>query len=408
MLTRLFATAKRFLNHPLFPSFYLPSFLYGVALGIRTTILPLYVGQLSNHYSLIGLVVAGASLGTLFTDLPAGFFIQRLNKRVGMILGLTVDALCMLALIWVQNVWLALVVQVVSGVATSVFMISRHTYITEAARKDIRGRAISLFGGVVRVGMFIGPMMGGQIATHFGLRLPFAAYAAIAALTILVLILSRDKFQDEPLTGEADDGESMGMLEAFRGRYVVLIFASLGNFLATITRVGQGLILPLWGSDILALTPGQIGWAVSLSSGVSMTLFYPVGLIMDHVGRKAAMVPSFVLMGVGLALLPFTQGFTAFLLVAALIGFGHGMGSGTMMTLGADLSPVRGRSAFLGVWRWITDAGSSSGPLIVGTVASAFLLPGAAIAIALSGLLAGGVLGILVPETLRKKRERAV
>jgi hypothetical protein len=94
-------------------------------------------------------------------------------------------------------------------------------------------------------------------------------------------------------------------------------------------------------------------------------------------------------------------------LVAALIGLGHGLGSGTMMTLGADLSPEKDRSAFLGAWRWITDAGSSSGPLIVGAVANVFLLPGAAIAIALSGLLAGGVFGFLVPETLGRRQKRA-
>jgi MFS family permease len=138
-----------------------------------------------------------------------------------------------------------------------------------------------------------------------------------------------------------------------------------------------------------------------------MTLFYPVGLMMDRMGRKKAIVPSFVLMGVGLAILPLTQGFPAFLLVAALIGLGHGLGSGTMMTLGADLSPEKNRSAFLGAWRWITDAGSSSGPLIVGAVANALLLPGAAIAIALSGLLAGGVFGFLVPETLGRRKKRA-
>jgi MFS family permease len=407
MLKTIRSTSRRFFNHPLFPSFYLPSFLWAVAMGIRNTILPLYVGQLSQNYSLIGLVVAGASLGTLVMDIPAGFFIQKLNKRFGMILGLTVDGLCTLGLIWARSIWVALALQLLSGIAMSVFIVSRHTYITNAARQAIRGRAISLFGGVVRVGTFVGPIIGGQVATHFGLRLPFAAYAFVIALTISVLILSGDKFQEEETLGEPVTEEKVKLREALRGDLSVLIFASLGNFLAAVTRVGQGLILPLWGADILMLTPAHIGWAVSLSAGVSMTLFYPVGLMMDRMGRKKAIVPSFVVMGVGLALLSLTQGYTAYLLLAALIGLGHGLGSGTMMTLGADLSPEKGRSAFLGAWRWITDAGSSSGPLIVGAVASVFLLPGAAIAIALSGLLAGGVFGFLVPETLGRRQKRA-
>ncbi len=195
--------------------------------------------------------------------------------------------------------------------------------------------------------------------------------------------------------------------QALKGRFWVFIFAGLGYFLAMTIRAGQGLILPLWGSHMLGLSPDQIGWAVGLSAGVSMTLFYPVGLIMDRIGRKAAVVPSFLLLGVGLALLPLANSFGVFLLVASLIGFGHGMGSGAMMTVGSDLSPEKGRSAFLGAWRLIGDTGNSGGPLIVGFVASALALPSAALVIAVSGFLAGGVFVFLVPETLKKKLKPA-
>jgi MFS family permease len=132
-----------------------------------------------------------------------------------------------------------------------------------------------------------------------------------------------------------------------------------------------------------------------------MTLFYPVGLIMDRVGRKFAIVPSFLIMGLGLGLLPLTGSFAGLILVAGLIGLGHGLGSGAMMTLGSDLSPVQGRSAYLGAWRWIGDAGSSGGPLIVGWVAEALTLSLASLSIGVAGLLAGAVFAFLVPETLK-------
>ena len=54
---------------------------------------------------------------------------------------------------------------------------------------------------------------------------------------------------------------------------------------------------------------------------------------------------------------------------ALLLGFGNGLGAGTMMTLGADLAPSRSRGEFIGIWRFIGDGGSVGGPLIVGTVA---------------------------------------
>lgn len=403
MLPKILSSIKRFFKHPLFLSFYLPSLLSSIALGLRNTILPLYVGELSNNYGLIGLVAAGAGLGTLIADLPVGRYVQRIDKRIGMIAGLSLVAVSNLLLVWVHSIWLALFLQLVSGIANSVYLICQHSYITNAARKEIRGMAISLFGGVLRVGLFLGPIIGGQIAAAFGLRLPFVAYFLFVLAAILVLVLAKSKFKAiDPEIGTEGNGATT-LREALKGRFWVFLFAGLGYFLAMTIRAGQGLILPLWGADVLGLSPDQIGWAVGLSAGVSMTLFYPVGLIMDRIGRKAAVVPSFLLLGAGLALLPLAQSLGGFILVAALIGFGHGMGSGAMMTVGSDISPEKGRSAFLGAWRLIGDTGNSGGPLIVGFVASVLALPSAALAIALSGFLAGAVFIFLVPETLKKK-----
>ena len=267
--------------------------------------------------------------------------------------------------------------------------------------------AISLFGGFLRVGLFLGPIIGGQIAAAFGLRLPFVVYFIFILAAILVLFFAKKKFIAIDPEIETEGNGATSFRQALKGRFWVFIFAGLGYFLAMTIRTGQSLMLPLWGADVLKLSPDQIGWAVGLSAGVSMTLFYPVGLIMDRIGRKAAVVPSFLLLGLGLALLPLAKSFGAFMLVAALIGFGHGMGSGAMMTVGSDLSPEQGRSAFLGAWRLIGDTGNSGGPLIVGFVADVLTLPSASLVIALSGFLAGAVFIFLVPETLKKKMKTA-
>ena len=70
MIEKFRFTFKRFIKHHLFLSFYLPSFLIAFAWGLRAPILPLYASEISSGYGLVGLVVAGAGLGTLVTDLP--------------------------------------------------------------------------------------------------------------------------------------------------------------------------------------------------------------------------------------------------------------------------------------------------------------------------------------------------
>jgi hypothetical protein len=73
-----------------------------------------------------------------------------------------------------------------------------------------------------------------------------------------------------------------------------------------------------------------------------------------------------------------------------------------MMTIGADLAPAEEQGEFLAVWRLIGDGGFMGAPLIVGGIADVLTLSAAAVAMAISGWLAAGTFGFLVPETLKK------
>ena len=68
-------------------------------------------------------------------------------------------------------------------------------------------------------------------------------------------------------------------------------------------------------------------------------MFYPAGMIMDHWGRKYASVPSFFVQSMGMAAIPLAQDFSGLLLALVVVGLGNGIGSGTMMTLGARIWP---------------------------------------------------------------------
>jgi MFS-type transporter involved in bile tolerance (Atg22 family) len=103
-----------------------------------------------------------------------------------------------------------------------------------------------------------------------------------------------------------------------------------------------------------------------------------------------------------LGLIPMTGSVSGLALVASLIGFGNGLGSGTMLTLGADLAPKESRGEFLGMWRLIGDFGHSTGPLLVGAVAGVLALPPASLVIGVGGIVASLIFAFLVPETARR------
>ena len=190
--------------------------------------------------------------------------------------------------------------------------------------------------------------------------------------------------------------------EAVAGNQRNVVAAGTAQIFGQMIRASRQIVIPLYAAS-LGLDDFQVGQIVSASSLVDVLLFVPAGIVMDRFGRKAAAVPSFTVMGLGMALVPFTHSYWTLMAAALVLGFGNGMGSGTMMTLGADLAP-RGRTGeFLGIWRFIGDTGQAIAPLAVGQVADLIGLALTAGATAGLGLIAAGTLAFFVRETHQKR-----
>jgi MFS family permease len=385
-------------------SFYLPAMLLAFSQGLLIPVLPLFAKSLEASYGLVGLVSAGTALGMLIGDVPGGVLVRKLGQKTAMLSGIGCTALATIGVFWARSIPEVAILRVVTGFGTALYSVSRHAYVADAVRTSGRGRAISLLGGLFRIGGFVGPLIGGTIAQAYGLRAPFlvvgttsaVAFAAVAAFVRPAA--NRTDSQPPPVGGH--------LVEAMRARWRVLASAGTGQLFAQMIRAGRGIVIPLYAADVVGLDVQAIGLIVSLSSAVDMMLFYPAGLIMDRKGRKWAIVPSFLIQALGMSLVPLTGSFVGLLFTAMLIGFGNGFSSGSMMTLGADLAPEHARGEFLGVWRLIGDVGSSGGPLIVGSIADAFALPVTALLMGGAGLMAGLVFGLFVPETLKRRQPK--
>jgi MFS family permease len=366
-------------------------------------VLPLYLREFDVGYGLVGLVLSGQALGMLISDLPSGIAMRWLGQRRTMVIGLGLVALSTLALFGTRSVPQALVLRILSGIGFSIFGVSRHAYIAESAVINVRGRAVALFGGVNRIGRFSGPAIGGLIGSALSLRAPFliaGGLMGVAFFLVVWMVPRTDATQKREQQSLGAFVQQLWLVAKDQSRILTTVGA--GQLFAQMVRTGRDVLIPLFGSDVLALDVAQIGWISTFASAIDMMLFYPVGMIMDRWGRKFAIVPSFLVQGVGLAIIPLTGGFISLAAVAGLIGFGNGLGSGTMMTLGADLAPADVRGEFLGMWRLIGDMGFMLGPSVAGAVAGALALPAAALVMGGSGLIASMIFLFLVPETVEK------
>ena len=391
----------------LFLPLYLPGLLMAFCNSLLLPILPKYAEGFQVSYTLIGVLLAGNAIGMLLGDLPSGVIMRHLGQKRAMIIGLVLAGVSTSLLFWAPTIAWAIALRVAAGMGNALYSVSRHFYLTEMTPVRDRGRVISTFGGVFRVGRFLGPLAGGAVALLLGLRASFLTFGAVSVLALLIVIFFLPHVEN--LRVHAPVARPKGGLfwHVLRTHYHTLTTAGLGYLFFQIIRSGPVTLIPLYGTFILHLDVQTIGVIIGFSTGLDMFLFFPAGLLMDRWGRRYTVITSCLFITAGVALVPLAQTVAILTLAGMVAGFGNGLGSGTMMTMGADLSPEVGRSDFLGAWSMVGDVGSASGPLVTGKLADLMPLPLTAWVIAAGGLAAALIFWRLVPETLVKRPSAA-
>lgn len=386
---------------------YLSWMLFTIAFNLLIPVLPLYAIEFDVTYGLIGLIIGMEGLGTLAGDVPAGMLLRRYGMKRTMQLGLLGVMISTGLLFAAQSVVLVIVLRFVAGFCRALYSVAQHTYLSEHVPVTGRGRAIAIYGGVMRLGKFIGPALGGAFALWFGLRESFLLFGVIVVLALLAATI----FVPQEMVSVAAEREKTGKAHdsvgaVLRANREILTVAGTAQLFGQMIRAGRTTLIPLFAADILGLDVGMIGLIVSIGAFMDMLMVFPAGVVMDTFGRKFAIVPCFGIQALGMLMVPFTGSAAGLIVAECIMGLSNGLGSGSMMTLGADLAPAESPGEFLGLWRFIGDGGFMSAPLIVGAIADVVVLPAAALAMTGAGLFSAGMFAFFVPETLRRDKSK--
>jgi MFS family permease len=145
----------------------------------------------------------------------------------------------------------------------------------------------------------------------------------------------------------------------------------------------------------------EVSPVFAASGLVEVVLLYPAGSLMDRRGRVWVALPVTVSLGLGLVVLPLTASLLAVGAVSLVMAVGNGLGSGIVMTLGADAGPPVGRAPFLGLWRLLSLEGHNGAALVVGAAAAVASLGAAGVVVGLLTLGGGAWLLRWRPRTTR-------
>ena len=348
------------------------SITVALGFGMVVPVLPLFARSFGVALGTLGLVnvVFG---GTRFAfGIVGGLVVDRFGERACTIAGLLIVSLSSYAAGLAGSFPQLVLARGFGGAGSALFINGLMNRILRIIEPEAMGRATGAFRSSFLVGIGAGPIFGGVIADRFGLAAPFHFYATglllSAAIAWFVMAGQEGIGEGERKSPLAALREAGPLLHDYR--YVV---ALLATFVGWWTISGPAQVVgPIFAGDVLGLSSGQIGLAVTMLSVGEILILLVAGKAADAFGRRAVLVPSLAVAAVATALMGRIEAtpwayFPLMVAVGAAIAAG-GTASGGLL---ADSIPRSGSGAAVGVNQMAGDLGYLTSPSAVGAMADA-------------------------------------
>ncbi len=369
-------------------------------MAVQNLIIPLYLSAQSYSLQQIGIGTGAFFFGLMIGELPSSMLLNYVTPRRAMLGGAFVLSLSSFALYLAVSFPIFILLRLIAGFSFTVYGLARHSYATNATRNESRGSVLTWLGGTHRIGKVLGPLIGGALAARYGLNAGFGLMGTCVLLGfICILIFMPSQTIESP---KVSGSGALEIWNVLRDNLGIISIAGLGQFFMQLVRAAPRTIIPLVG-DSLGMPVDAIGLVETIGGTFDTAFFWSSGRIMDRLGRKWAIVPSILTQSLGIALIPFAGGFAGLVIANSIIGLGNTISSGAMLTLASDLSPEKGRSQFLSLFRLSSDFSFSLTPTMIGFIASGFALGASAFVAAALGVVGAAVFIWGIPETLQKK-----
>jgi MFS family permease len=398
---------------------FLPALLFAIGEGAIIPVIPLVAGNLGASLAIAGFIAAVLMLGELVGDIPSGWLVSRIGERPAMIGAALTSIVGLVICILAPNPWALGFGVLLIGIATAVFALARHAFMTSFVPLPYRARALSTLGGVFRAGFFVGPFLtAGAIAITGDAASAFWIHIVACLAAAAVLLLLTDPIPERPPVlapdgrllreGEAlVDEEARGLWPTLVTKRGVLLRMGTGAAVISALRASRAVVLPLWAVSI-GLDAASTALIIGIAGGIDFALFYTSGWIMDRWGRMWSAMPSVIGMAIAHIVLAFTHDVPAnvqwFIAMACFLSVANGIGSGIVMTLGADLADKRNPAPFLGAWRFTSSLGGAAAPIVISAVTAVTSLSIAVAGMGIIGLAGAAVLARYVPRFVPHRR----
>lgn len=372
---------------------FLASTLECTAFSATAPVIPRYVERtFDGGPTAVGLLVSLAALTSLVVQPFAGYAADRLGYRRIAMLGCALAIAGMALTLSVVALPATGIGRIMFGAGGASLATATGAWVAASVPTDQRGRAFSIYGLSVWIGLALGPVLGENVYQGAGFRAVWIACGALMIVALASIVVAREP-SHAPAPHEAVPRELPPWTS-------VLMTVSRPGAVAALAWSGEAVLvtyLVLHLEDKGLPTSGVLGAAsvftVFAASVVASRLV--LSRVVDRVDPRQTTAASLAAIGVGLLILSVTGTFWLAAACAVLLGCAFAPLYPSLVLLVSErLDPAR-RATGLGTFNSFTSIGMAGGGFVGGLVSgwwgpwSAFVIAAAAQAVAIVVVLTG-------------------
>ncbi|PLR35281.1 multidrug efflux MFS transporter [Chimaeribacter arupi] len=349
-------------------SVWLGCFFTGLAMSQILPFLPLYIEQLGvhDHEALSlwsGLVFSGTFLVSAIVAPMWGSLADRKGRKLMLLRASLGMAIVMLLQGFATNVWQLFILRTLMGL-TSGYIPNAMALVASQVPRDKSGWALGTLSTGQISGVILGPLLGGFMADHVGLRIVFFMTAGMLFLSFLVtLFLIKERVV---VVSKADKLSGKAVFASLP--YPALI---ISLFCTTLTiQLANGSIGPILALFIKALTPASdniafISGVIAAVPGVSALLAAPrLGRLGDRIGTERILLAALLCATLLFFMMSWVTTPVQLAVLRFLLGFADGALLPAVQTLLMKHSSEQVTGRIFGYNQSFMYLGNVAGPLI--------------------------------------------
>ena len=205
---------------------------------------PFFKSEFGVSYAALGLLLSIRSIANGTMQVPVGFLVDRVGARAVLTTGITMMAVGIALISFVQSYWALVALVVVIGVGSSTFHPADYSLLNASIAGSKIGRAFSLHTFSGQLGTATAPVIIIFLATLFDWRTALVLVGLVGIAVMGVLATQWNRIPEDGATSKKKTASSMPSLgpETLRGNIGILLSKPMLIFLAfySMTSLASG------------------------------------------------------------------------------------------------------------------------------------------------------------------------